>query len=80
MNRFSTLRQRFKPLSSEGHHLLSSLLMYDPDRRISASEALEHQYFKLVLLPVQPGIADEKGEPTAQTSGLVCFLPFTSCR
>lgn len=47
-DRFSTLRQRFKPLSSEGHHLLSSLLMYDPERRISAIEALEHQYFKSV--------------------------------
>jgi cell division cycle 2-like protein len=49
-DRFSTLRQRFKPLSSEGHHLLSSLLMYDPERRISANESLEHQYFKLVPL------------------------------
>lgn len=54
--------------------------MYDPDRRISASEALEHQYFKLVLLPVQSGVADEKGESTTQTPGPICFLPFSSGR
>ena len=45
---FSTLRQKFKHLSSEGHNLLSNLLMYDPKRRISAAEAQEHPYFSYV--------------------------------
>jgi hypothetical protein len=43
--------------------------MYDPERRISASEALEHQYFKLV--PRLLGLlndADKKGEPASETS------------
>lgn len=45
-DRFSGLRQKFKHLTSEGHALLASLLMYDPNRRISAESALQHAYFK----------------------------------
>jgi cell division cycle 2-like protein len=40
------MRQRFKQLSSNGHNLLTGLLMYDPSRRLSADEALKHQYFE----------------------------------
>jgi len=42
---FSTLRQKFKLLSSEGHYLMASMLCYDPERRISAEEAGKHPYF-----------------------------------
>lgn len=43
---FSTLRQKFKHLSSEGHYLMSALLAYDPARRISAEEGGKHPYFQ----------------------------------
>jgi len=76
--RFSTLRQRFKPLSSEGHHLLSSLLMYDPARRVSADQALEHQYFKSITVTLGWRDADDQGESSAQTPGSVCLVPFSS--
>lgn len=42
---FSTLRQKFKLLSSEGHSLMASLLCYDPARRLTAEEAGQHPYF-----------------------------------
>lgn len=45
-SRFSVLRQRFKQLSSNGHNLLTNLLMYDPSRRPSAEEAVKHPYFE----------------------------------
>ena len=31
----------------EGWHLLSELLLYDPERRITAREALAHPYFNI---------------------------------
>lgn len=53
---FSQLRQKFKHLSSEGHYLLSSLLCYDPERRISAEHAGKHAYFSEQPLPKHPDL------------------------
>ena len=41
-------RQKFQYMTTAGIDLLMSLLTYDPERRISAEEALEHAYFSLV--------------------------------
>ncbi|WWC85398.1 uncharacterized protein L201_000261 [Kwoniella dendrophila CBS 6074] len=53
---FSTLRQKFKHLSYEGHNLLSSLLAYDPKRRISAEQGFNHPYFSENPLPKHPDL------------------------
>ncbi|WWC57663.1 uncharacterized protein I303_100196 [Kwoniella dejecticola CBS 10117] len=53
---FSTLRQKFKHLSYEGHNLLSSLLAYDPERRISAEDGVKHPYFTENPLPKHPDL------------------------
>lgn len=53
---FSTLRQKFKHLSSEGHALMSALLAYDPTRRITADEAYGHAYFSEQPLPKHPDL------------------------
>jgi cell division cycle 2-like protein len=45
---FSSLRHKFKLLSSEGHNLMASLLCYDPESRITAKEAIKHPYFSCV--------------------------------
>jgi cell division cycle 2-like protein len=42
-------RQKFPYLTTAGIDLLMSLLTYDPARRITAEEALQHPYFRLVL-------------------------------
>lgn len=42
------LRQKFPFLTIAGIDLLSSMLTYDPERRISAEEALQHPYFSCV--------------------------------
>jgi len=39
-------RQKFQYLTSAGLDLLMSLLTYDPKRRISAEDAVEHPYFR----------------------------------
>jgi cell division cycle 2-like protein len=39
-------RQKFQYLTAAGLDLLMSLLTYDPERRISAEEALQHPYFR----------------------------------
>ncbi|KAK1921394.1 putative cell division cycle 2 [Papiliotrema laurentii] len=53
---FSTLRQKFKSLSSEGHNLLSGLLCYDPERRSTAEEARKHPFFDEHPLPKHPDL------------------------
>lgn len=42
-------RLKFPYLTSAGIDLLMSLLTYDPARRITAEEALQHPYFRLVI-------------------------------
>ncbi len=39
------LRQKFPYITSAGLDLMSRLLAYDPDDRITADEALKHPYF-----------------------------------
>ncbi|KAH9311397.1 hypothetical protein KI387_026432 [Taxus chinensis] len=50
------------PHKSPAYDLLSKMLEYDPRRRISAAQALEHEYFRMdplpgrnALVPSQPG-------------------------
>lgn len=45
----SQLRQKFPYVTAAGLDLLSQLLAYDPNTRISAEEALKHPYFTYVL-------------------------------
>ncbi|THH20003.1 hypothetical protein EW146_g1266 [Bondarzewia mesenterica] len=47
-------RQKFQYMTAAGIDLLMSLLTYDPDRRISAEEALQHPYFSESPLPKHP--------------------------
>jgi cell division cycle 2-like protein len=56
---YNRLREKFPPtsfsgrptLSEAGFDLLNKLLTYDPERRISAEEALRHPWFSEVPLP-----------------------------
>jgi cell division cycle 2-like protein len=41
-------RQRFHYMTTAGIDLLMSLLTYDPEKRITAEEALQHDYFMWV--------------------------------
>lgn len=41
-------RQKFQYMTAAGIDLLKALLTYDPDRRITAEEALLHPYFRFV--------------------------------
>ncbi|KAI0283445.1 kinase-like domain-containing protein [Russula aff. rugulosa BPL654] len=47
-------RQKFPFLTINGIDLLSSLLTYDPERRITAEEALQHPYFSEAPAPKHP--------------------------
>jgi len=49
-------RQRFPYLSLAGIDLISELLQYDPDKRLSAEEALKHPYFSESPLPKHPDL------------------------
>lgn len=42
-----TIRKKFPRLSQEGVDLLEKMLQLDPNKRISASEAMNHDYFKV---------------------------------
>lgn len=49
-------RSKFQYLAATGLDLLMSLLTYDPERRISAEEALQHPYFTESPLPKHPDL------------------------
>ncbi|SGY13662.1 BQ5605_C010g05935 [Microbotryum silenes-dioicae] len=49
--RYSNLRQTFKYTTAHGLDLMSRLLAYDPEKRISTEEALRHPYFSESPLP-----------------------------
>ncbi|KAF7339920.1 Cyclin-dependent kinase 11B [Mycena venus] len=49
-------RPKFPYLTAAGIDLLMSLLTYDPDRRITAEEALQHPYFTESPLPKHPDL------------------------
>ena len=51
-------RQKFQYMTTAGIDLLMSLLTYDPERRISAEEALEHPYFSLVSILLSPSFSN----------------------
>lgn len=51
---YNYLRQRFPRLSDEGLDLLNRLLTYDPERRLTARQALRHAYFSERPMPRQP--------------------------
>ena len=44
--RTGTLNAKFSFLSDNGRDLMSRLLCYDPEKRISAKEALKHPFFR----------------------------------
>ncbi len=50
----STLGQKFPNLSENGKNLLRGLLYYDPAKRLTAEQALQHEYFKESPLPTHP--------------------------
>ncbi|GJN91357.1 hypothetical protein Rhopal_004378-T1 [Rhodotorula paludigena] len=53
---FSTLSRTFRYLTASGLDLLQRLLTYDPERRITADEALRHPYFDESPLPKDPSM------------------------
>ncbi|KAJ3079840.1 hypothetical protein HK102_003476, partial [Quaeritorhiza haematococci] len=53
---YNRLRSRFAYLTENGLDLLSKLLTYDPDKRITAEEALRHPYFTESPLPKDPSL------------------------
>ncbi|KAL6520530.1 hypothetical protein OROMI_032292 [Orobanche minor] len=58
-HKYNLLRKKFPPssftgspiLSDAGFDLLNKLLTYDPEKRITAEEALNHEWFREVPLP-----------------------------
>ncbi|XP_028393647.1 cyclin-dependent kinase 11B-like [Dendronephthya gigantea] len=54
---YNSLRNKFgATLTDNGFELLNSFLTYDPSRRISAEDALKHEYFKESPSPVDPSL------------------------
>jgi len=50
------LRQKFQYITAAGIDLLSRLLTYDPEMRITATEAMKHPYFTESPLPKHPDL------------------------
>ncbi|PON79900.1 GPCR kinase [Trema orientale] len=50
------------PLKSPAFDLLSKMLEYDPRKRITAAQALEHEYFRLEPLPGRNALVPSQGE------------------
>ncbi len=48
---FHFIKKKFSNLSKEGVDLLEKMLALDPNKRISAREALEHPFFQVEPLP-----------------------------
>lgn len=44
---FNYLRRTFPELSDAGLDLLNGLLTYDPNQRMTAQQAIQHQYFRV---------------------------------
>ena len=60
-NPYNELKKKFPKLSHTGHDLFNRLLTYDPEKRVTAHEAEQHDYFKRdprpkapILLPTVP--------------------------
>jgi cyclin-dependent kinase 8/11 len=51
------------PHGSPGYDLLSKLLEYDPAKRITASEALQHEFFKADPVPQRVAFVDPNVDP-----------------
>lgn len=54
------LRSFFPQLSRQGFDLLSRLLCYDPEKRITADQALAHAWFKELPVAVRPVVVPPK--------------------
>jgi len=57
----------FNKVSKEGKDLLSKLLKADPDRRLTANQALSHMWFKK-LRQIKQGSEEDKLDPSILTS------------
>ncbi|XP_007905456.1 cyclin-dependent kinase 11B isoform X3 [Callorhinchus milii] len=54
---FNNLRKRFGALlSDQGFDLMNKFLTYCPAKRITAEEALKHEYFRETPLPIEPSM------------------------
>jgi len=50
---FNNLKQKFPYLTESGHRLLNQMLCYNPEKRVTATEALKHPYFNERPLPIE---------------------------
>ena len=53
---YNNLKQKFPLLSDNGRKLMNDLLMFDPQQRVTAKQALTSPYFTEKPLPIEPGI------------------------
>nr|XP_015192734.1 PREDICTED: cyclin-dependent kinase 11A isoform X2 [Lepisosteus oculatus] len=54
---YNNLRKRFGALlSDQGFDLMNKFLTYCPSKRITAEEALKHEYFRETPLPIEPSM------------------------
>ncbi|XP_059519913.1 cyclin-dependent kinase 11B-like [Myotis daubentonii] len=54
---YNNLRKRFGALfSDQGSDLMNKFLTYFPERRVSAEDALKHEYFHETPLPIDPSM------------------------